>query len=199
MSKRRFNVNLPTEIVQEIQRAFLESAGSTHGAMQKGLARGAELVVDELRAGGAQLPESADSENLYLKLPKEQIRDFDVRIAELGMKRPQALAEAVLLWLKYSNEEKINGVDFNENKSYYSQRAQKAIQKSSEAIRLIEESISELRAWASGEEQQQDGDRQSTLDELIDDALQKTANVAKQAAELKEELQGGQVRHRRRK
>lgn len=136
--------------------------------------------------------------NLYLKLPKEKLVEFDVKVAKRQIKRPQALAEAVLLWIKNSDQEIVKSVDFDKNPSYYSERASKAIQKSSDAIKLIQESIAELQR-APGETKIDVVPEPADLDKLIDDAAKKAEDVLREADSLKKELQENQGLRRKRK
>jgi uncharacterized protein YbjQ (UPF0145 family) len=52
--RSKHTVHLDPLVSQNIQREFLNIYGSTHGAMQETLSRGAELALAELKAKATQ-------------------------------------------------------------------------------------------------------------------------------------------------
>lgn len=144
-------------------------------------------------------PPESKTVSVYMKLPVEKVTEFDVRVAELRKKRPQALAEAVLLWLKNTRQENSKSVDFDKNPSYYSERASKAIQKSSDAIKLIQESIAELQRAPGETNIDVIVPKPDDLGKLIDDAQAEAIDLLREADSLKKELQENQGLRRKRK
>ena len=52
--RSKHTVHLDPSVSQDIQREFLNLYGSTHGAMQEILSRGAELALAEMKAKAAE-------------------------------------------------------------------------------------------------------------------------------------------------